>query len=443
VEDVLVTAKTITIAAAGDVEQTRVTSWRFESGAGGALVGFTVGGEFAAEIWRNRLDVADCTFLGYSWIWLDSGVWRSDELRPRSDVRVRGCRFHGGLGASNHSLRGGSIGVENCWFQGGDLNIDSESGGASVSHCTFENASAGVGGEASEIWGCSVTNGSIYVGSSHPLLVRASGNIVTSGRIVGDGNVAIVGNTVSGGGIEGSGPLSIARNVVRNATTGVLVDDFGGPGGASVIGNTVVECSGVGVVIEASGVRLEQNLVLSCDRGVVIIGEASEIRCNDVWKNVTNWTGIADPTGVDGNISLDPLFCDRENDVFALRPRSPCLPEASSCGQIGAMGVGCVAPTLFKPIEVAPAERRVRAGPNPTTGPTTFTLERTSDTSAPIVLRIFDAGGRLVGTRSMTTEGAIQWDGRTIAGERVAPGVYYYVLQGTDLEARGKIEVVR
>jgi hypothetical protein len=49
--------------------------------------------------------------------------------------------------------------------------------------------------------------------------------------------------------------------------------------------------------------------------------------------------GLADPTGQDGNISVNPLLCEGEytlQDCSTLRADS-----GSSCGQIGALGVGC------------------------------------------------------------------------------------------------------
>lgn len=47
-----------------------------------------------------------------------------------------------------------------------------------------------------------------------------------------------------------------------------------------------------------------------------------------------------------GNLHLDPLFCNIETDVgLRLRGDSPCAEENNpSCGQIGSYGIGCDAP---------------------------------------------------------------------------------------------------
>lgn len=54
--------------------------------------------------------------------------------------------------------------------------------------------------------------------------------------------------------------------------------------------------------------------------------------------------GLAGQEGVDGNVSVDPRFCDPGGDDFALQWGSPCLPANSGgCGGIGAFGPGgCV-----------------------------------------------------------------------------------------------------
>ena len=53
-----------------------------------------------------------------------------------------------------------------------------------------------------------------------------------------------------------------------------------------------------------------------------------------------------DPTGMNGNISVDPQFCGiLGSDYYYLQSDSPCAPDnhpgGVSCGLIGALGVGC------------------------------------------------------------------------------------------------------
>jgi hypothetical protein len=74
----------------------------------------------------------------------------------------------------------------------------------------------------------------------------------------------------------------------------------------------------------------------------------AELTCCDIFGNVDgDWLGcVADQLGVDGNFSVDPLFCDLGGGDLSLAASSPCLPgnhpEGVECGQIGAYGEGCV-----------------------------------------------------------------------------------------------------
>jgi len=61
-----------------------------------------------------------------------------------------------------------------------------------------------------------------------------------------------------------------------------------------------------------------------------------------------NWPlEIRDQYLVDGNTRLDPLFCDRASGDYSLLETSPCLDDNnSSCGDIGALWLGCAAEVL-------------------------------------------------------------------------------------------------
>jgi len=80
--------------------------------------------------------------------------------------------------------------------------------------------------------------------------------------------------------------------------------------------------------------------------GGVGIGLDSTVQptCDDVYGNTAgNWDGMPDPTGSNGDIALDPLFCDPAQDVYTLSSTSPCAPPQSpaSCDLIGARPVQC------------------------------------------------------------------------------------------------------
>jgi hypothetical protein len=56
-----------------------------------------------------------------------------------------------------------------------------------------------------------------------------------------------------------------------------------------------------------------------------------------------DWTDCLESfLGVDGNIAMDPLFCNLPVGDLHLCSDSPCAPEQSgACGLIGALPVGC------------------------------------------------------------------------------------------------------
>jgi hypothetical protein len=77
------------------------------------------------------------------------------------------------------------------------------------------------------------------------------------------------------------------------------------------------------------------------------------LTCCDVYGNAGgDWVGcIADQSGINGNISQDPLFCGDLNtdEPFAIDADSPCAPQNNpGCGLIGYWGVGCVGSTVSK-----------------------------------------------------------------------------------------------
>jgi competence protein ComEC len=83
-------------------------------------------------------------------------------------------------------------------------------------------------------------------------------------------------------------------------------------------------------------------------------------------------------------------------------------------------------------VEVAGQPVSFEISPNPFFGETTFYLSGTG--ARDLNVEIYDVQGRLVnmlsGSGSGRSEQALTWDGRSIAGSRVAPGVYFVRLKG-------------
>ncbi|MBD3336284.1 MAG: hypothetical protein GF355_12280 [Candidatus Eisenbacteria bacterium] len=95
-----------------------------------------------------------------------------------------------------------------------------------------------------------------------------------------------------------------------------------------------------------------QNTIISfavLGSGVYCTGSDAQFLCCDVYGNAGgDFEGGCGFGGENGNISMDPLFCNPGNGDFQLRDDSPCAPFSppnSECDLIGALPVGCTAPT--------------------------------------------------------------------------------------------------
>lgn len=205
-----------------------------------------------------------------------------------------------------------------------------------------------------------------------------------------------------------------------------------------VEGNTMVDnvalIDGSAVHMLNSTVAFRNNLIAHNrgDGGGVTTedGAPPTWSCNNVWNSgSTNYSGWPDPTGLEGNISLDPLFCDPDALVYTLMAGSPCLPQNSDgCGLIGCLPIGC--PVAGTPDPVAEAQIAIRAYPNPAVDHVWFATSG-STTS----FRIYDTAGRLVrildSASSAGRTGSLLWDLRDASGSLVASGTYWAVSEGS------------
>ena len=185
------------------------------------------------------------------------------------------------------------------------------------------------GGRASEGAGVAV-----YAGASATLTdVIVRNNVATAGWGGGvqvDNSTLliqhsqIINNSTSngGGGVAAAwgSQVTLHNNLIANNSAGengagVRLRDVT----ATLTNNTIVGGQGVGAEgIYASEqeavttLTLTNNIITGQTYGVRFGGSlagVATISYNDVWGNTTaNYSGLADPTGADGNISADPLF---------------------------------------------------------------------------------------------------------------------------------------
>ncbi len=171
-----------------------------------------------------------------------------------------------------------------------------------------------------------------------------------------------------------------------------------------------------------------------------------QVLCSNVFGNSGgNYSGaIADQTGINGNISENPLFCDLSEWILTLANESPCLPENNDCDVLmGALGADCTVTGLGElPAEVL---RPIRCFPNPFNPQTTIHFEL--PTAAHVSITILDIAGRRVchlleRTRNEGTH-QITWDGRSDTGEALPSGIYLLKLEAGKLRQSEKLTLLR
>jgi hypothetical protein len=185
-----------------------------------------------------------------------------------------------------------------------------------------------------------------------------------AGLFVDESHAELIGNQIfdnqalaTGGGIycDHFSHALIERNIIVGNTAG----HHGG--GISIwhgsrtriVGNTILDNEST---LNGGGVHITRNAHPSVSRNIIAFNGLGNgihlddlestvlLDCNDFWSNSpANYAGVPDQTGMDGNISGDPLFCNLPLRDFTLDETSPCAPDNSpaGCGLIGALDVGC------------------------------------------------------------------------------------------------------
>jgi len=279
-----------------------------------------------------------------------------------SSPTLRDCLVAGNQGRGMRCLSGSPELVSSSFvgnMGGGMISVNSVS---RLTECLFENnvVADGFGGGFASSGGSAILFDCSLVGN------------VTGGAWTGGGGASVAHGTVmleqcilvgnqclgEGGGLHGEGGGLYCDGVVtaegcvffRNGAHhgGAIFCDAGA---AAILQSSTLYADSVGYggVIyaeEESAVVLERTIVsggrggtgLRCHSAAIVT-----LKCCDLYGNTEgDWVEcIEGQYGVNGNIEADPQFCDPENGDFHLQPESPCSPDSSECGLIGAWGVGC------------------------------------------------------------------------------------------------------
>lgn len=192
-------------------------------------------------------------------------------------------------------------------------------------------------------------------------------------------------------------------------------------------------------------------IVAASSAGVGIYKDGSSgaaIECTDIFGNAGgDWVGqIADQYGLNGNICLDPMFCDPENGDFTLSEGSPCLPDYNpDCGLIGAHHRGCILPSTVSNGERTALSLKLMNYPNPFNPVTTISFDL--PVSQHVGLHVFTLDGRLVTTLQDKHLPAgthcVRWNGCDTWGRQVASGTYIYKLLAGDIVTIKRMSLIR
>ncbi len=214
-------------------------------------------------------------------------------------------------------------------------NTAAERGGALAAHeyawltlhdCSFTGNSAGIAGGAV----CGFAHGFVTEAADCIFLDNSAAE---GGAVSGDQFEGMFANCTFAGNVASTGGALSCRQSVLELSGATLYDNHG-PNGAGL--NTF------------DSVVAIQNTVLAFNTGGRAIEclEPPTLGCCDIFGNQGgDWVGpIADQFGIQGNIDLDPLFCNATQGDYTLHENSPCAPFSppnAECDRIGAWDVGC------------------------------------------------------------------------------------------------------
>jgi parallel beta-helix repeat protein/predicted outer membrane repeat protein len=233
-------------------------------------------------------------------------------------------------------LSGGHPAIENCIFEDNTSNngagiAAAQGAGPAISDCIFRNNTATDAG------------GGINVSqSADPSLINCTFT----------GNTAIY----AGGGVYVYGPSAptfencLFKNNGSNSWGGAFHTQMAGADPVFISCTfyaNYAPLGGVGFCRNSSHPDVSNSILSDSPTGMAIYcntGGMATLTCCDVWGNAGgDWVGgISGQGGVNGNISLDPGYCDPTSDLFTLASGSPCLPSGNDCDvTIGMFGLGC------------------------------------------------------------------------------------------------------
>jgi hypothetical protein len=292
-----------------------------------------------------------------------------------------------------------------------------------------------------------------------PTTVISNDSLVNNGKfgIATSSSIAIRNNTLMNNALGGiscsnSSP-SLEDNLIVNGyqswmpSVGISCKSSS----PAISNNTITsnsQGSGYGVSIDSlSHPLLLNDIILDNEFGIITETDTFTVMCCDVFNNGGgNYMGTPDQTGVNDNISEDPLFCPEGYPEYTLHSNSPCSPYINhNCGLIGAKPVGCSQTGSEGYKELASTYSLGQNYPNPFNPGTRITFDLKS--TVPVSLKVYDVDGRLVRTLIDEKRDSgiheVAWDGKDDHAREVASGIYFYRLNAGSFSETKKMVLLR
>jgi hypothetical protein len=320
VENIVFPARAITLQSIEPQDPDIVAATVIDGNAAGRVVQFGVGTPAGASL--LGLTITNGVAPGSTTPGFGGGLWLDDSSPFIAWNIITG----------NWASGGGGI-----WCTGYSSSIISDNsitrnGGGGIS-CDFSSSPLIISNWIAD----NTTRGGIYTASDSSLIV---GNL-------------IVGNSGAGGGVGCGGAASIVGNLIAgNHGTIAGGGVYCGPGATPlIIGDTIVgnsASSGSGVLCSLSSPTIVNTIIAFNSSGIRSDSATPALRHNCVYGNVEyDYLGVADPSGTEGNIAVDPAFLlepdpgpdatwgtdDDDYGDLHLLARSPCV-DAGTNGDV-------------------------------------------------------------------------------------------------------------
>jgi hypothetical protein len=301
------------------------------------------------------------------------GVTRAFSLSEKEEsdtiiesITIRGGGVKGTVGTGIINCLDASPTIRNCVFTEVQSHaIEVVNGEPIIEGCLFANCSAPNldGGIAIYTWydydGLTVIRDCVFKNNSAMDIVLA--RLCDISNCVFEDNegtpISFIDSTIDSclfinnsgeyaGAILGSGEVRdclFSENTARNGGSALSVWDTA----MFVESCTFVNNLGSELIrVKGSKVNVSNSIIAFNQNTTPIISGNSEITCTDIYGNTTDWLDVIGE-GVNGNISLEPLFCNANEGNYYLYSNSPCAPENSNgCDLIGLYGVDCKASSV-------------------------------------------------------------------------------------------------